>query len=81
MFHRRNTTVDAKTIGQLIQTTRKNAGITQQQLAMVSGTGLRFIIEIEKGKPTCQLEKVLSVIRALGIKIKLEPPIIKEQSK
>ena len=39
-----------------------------------SGTGLRFIIELEKGKPTCQLEKTLAVLNTLGIKIDLIPP-------
>ena len=41
---------------------------------MTSGTGLRFIIELEKGKPTCQLSKVLTVLNTLGITIKLTPP-------
>jgi hypothetical protein len=38
---------------------------------MTAGTGLRFIIDLEKGKPTCHIEKVLSVVQALGIKIDL----------
>jgi len=41
---------------------------------MTSGTGLRFIIELEKGKPTCQLSKVLTVLNTLGITIKLTSP-------
>lgn len=43
---------------------------------MTSGTGLRFIIELEKGKPTCQLSKVLTVLNTLGITINLTPPAI-----
>jgi len=35
---------------------------------------LRFIIELEKGKPTCQLRKVLTVLNTLGITIKLTSP-------
>ena len=49
-------------------------GVTQKDLALTSGTGLRFIIELEKGKPTCQLEKALAVLNTLGIKIDLIPP-------
>jgi hypothetical protein len=49
-------------------------GVTQKDLALTSGTGLRFIIELEKGKPTCQLEKTLVVLNTLGIKIDLIPP-------
>lgn len=33
---------------------------------MVAGTGLRFIVDVEAGKPTCQLAKVLQVLEALG---------------
>ena len=62
-------------VGQLIRGTRTNLGLTQERLAMAAGTGLRFIIELEKGKPTCELEKVLTVLNTLGIKITLEPPV------
>ncbi len=65
---------DAKDVGKLVYRTRKSLGVTQKKLAFVSGTGLRFIIDLEKGKPTCQLEKVLTVLRTLGIKIQFSPP-------
>jgi y4mF family transcriptional regulator len=63
-----------QTIGDLIKSTRKSMGVTQRDLALTSGTGLRFIIEIEKGKPTCQLGKALTVLQTLGVKIELIPP-------
>jgi y4mF family transcriptional regulator len=63
-----------KTIGELVKNTRKTMGVTQKDLALTSGTGLRFIIELEQGKPTCQLGKVLTVLHTLGIKIELVPP-------
>ena len=56
-------------IGQLIKSTRKKLGVTQRNLALTSGTGLRFIIELEQGKPTCQLEKTLTVLRTLGLQL------------
>jgi y4mF family transcriptional regulator len=62
------------TIGNLIRDTRKKLGITQKALALTSGTGLRFIIELEKGKETCEIGKVLTVLQTLGIKIALTPP-------
>ena len=37
-------------IGELVSSTRKSMGVTQKNLAMTSGTGLRFIIDLEKGK-------------------------------
>jgi HTH-type transcriptional regulator/antitoxin HipB len=60
---------DSKAVGKLISKTRKELGVTQKDLAFTSGTGLRFIIDLEKGKPTCQLEKALRVLQTLGIKI------------
>jgi len=60
---------DSKEIGNIIKNTRKKLGVTQRNLALTSGTGLRFIIELEQGKPTCQLEKVLTVLRTLGLKL------------
>lgn len=63
-----------KQIGELIKKTRKDMNVTQKDLALTSGTGLRFIIELEKGKPTCQLGKVLTVLNTLGIKLTMTPP-------
>ena len=63
-----------ETIGALVKNTRKTMGVTQKDLAMTSGTGLRFIIDMEKGKPTCQLGKVLTVLHTLGIKVEFLAP-------
>lgn len=63
---------NAQEIGQLVKERRKKLGVTQRDLALTSGTGLRFIIELEQGKPTCQLEKVLTVLRTLGLKLIIE---------
>jgi len=38
---------------------------------MTCGTGLRFIIDLEKGKATCQIGKVLQVFQALGLKLQI----------
>ena len=57
-------------------------GVTQRALAMTSGTGLRFIIELEKGKPTCQFGKALNVINTLGISMELTlPPTYKANNR
>lgn len=56
-------------IGELVRKTRKSMRVTQKNLALTSGTGIRFIIDLEKGKPTCQLGKALTVLRTLGIRI------------
>ncbi len=65
-------------IGETVKATRKRLGVTQRDLALTSGAGLRFIGELENGKPTCQLGKALHVLATLGIRVKLElPPEIK----
>jgi y4mF family transcriptional regulator len=60
-------------IGELVRSARKRLDVTQKDLAMTSGTGLRFIVDLERGKATCQLGKVLTVLQTLGIKISLIP--------
>ena len=61
-------------IGKLIRDTRKRLGVTQRALALTSGTGLRFVIDLEKGKETCELGKSLRVLQTLGITLTLTPP-------
>ena len=61
-------------IGQTVRQARKSLKVTQQDLALTSGTGLRFIIDLEKGKPTCHLGKVLTVLNTLGITMELDLP-------
>lgn len=70
-----------ESIGKFIRKIRKTHGLTQQDLALTCGTGLRFIIDLEKGKPSCQFAKVLIVLQTLGIDIQLIPPLINEQDK
>lgn len=65
-------------IGETVRQARKAMGVTQKDLALTSGTGLRFIIELEKGKSTCQLGKVLTVLHTLGIKLTLTTPLPQE---
>ncbi|HOW63884.1 MAG TPA: helix-turn-helix transcriptional regulator [Candidatus Paceibacterota bacterium] len=68
--------ITVKQIGDQVKAARKSLGVTQKNLAMTSGTGLRFIIELEKGKPTCQLGKALTVLNTLGVTIQMTPPAV-----
>ena len=61
-------------IGLIIKKNRKSQGMTQPQLAMACGTGIRFIVDIEAGKETCQIGKALMVLQMLGIGITLNEP-------
>jgi HTH-type transcriptional regulator/antitoxin HipB len=66
-------------IGKLIRDTRKSLGVTQKDLALTSGTGIRFIIDLENGKETCEIGKALAILNTLGIKITLSPPLVSEK--
>jgi y4mF family transcriptional regulator len=63
-----------QSLGRAVRAIRKQLGLTQPELAMTAGTSLRFIVEVEKGKPTCQLGKVLTVLATLGVALDLSPP-------
>lgn len=53
----------------LIRSTRKSQGLTQLDLAGLAGFSNRFIIDLEKGKETLQIQKVLQVMALLGMQI------------
>jgi y4mF family transcriptional regulator len=54
-----------------VRATRHELGLTQDDLALASGTGRRFIVNLESGKPTVRLDSVLAVLAALGLRIEL----------
>jgi y4mF family transcriptional regulator len=58
-----------QSLGQFIRETRKSQDLTQEQLASVSGTGRRFIIDLESGKESCHLDKTLHVLTMLGLEL------------
>jgi len=53
-------------LGDVVRHTRKALSLTQPQLALAAGVGVRFIVDLEAGKPTVRLENVLRVLQALG---------------
>ncbi|MEY3872418.1 MAG: hypothetical protein RLZZ296_1413 [Pseudomonadota bacterium] len=58
-------------LGEALRASRKLLGLTQPQLALAAGVGVRFIVDLEAGKPTLRLENILRVIDALGGEIQL----------
>jgi transcriptional regulator with XRE-family HTH domain len=58
----------AAAFGALIRSRRKALNMRQDQLALATGVGRRFLIDLEGGKPSCQLGRSLLVAEALGIK-------------
>jgi len=56
-----------KDIAASIKAARRALKLRQADLAAAAGVGLRFLIELEAGKPTAQLGKTLAVLNALGL--------------
>lgn len=61
-------------IGATVRQARLAQSLRQDQLAAAAGVGLRFLVELERGKPTVRLDKVLAVLRALGCRLEVTPP-------
>lgn len=59
-------------LGRMVRETRKRLKLTQPQLALAANVGVRFIVELEAGKPTLRLENILRVLQALGGVLSLE---------
>lgn len=63
---------DTKQLGSLIRKMRKQQTLTQEQLAATCGVGVRFIRELEQGKESCYIGKVLLVTKMLGIALHID---------
>ncbi len=61
------TVTTQKDIGRLIRAMRKESGITQKQAAGMCNVGVRFFSELENGKPTLEIAKVMKVLEAFGL--------------
>lgn len=62
----------AQKIAQAIRAERKSQNMTQTELAHMSGTSLNFISQLELGKPSLRLNKLLDVMITLGLEFKIQ---------
>ena len=60
---------NAEDFGRLIRSRRRALGMTQLDLALTIDAGERFIVELERGKPSCQLGKALQAAAAVGVRL------------
>ena len=56
-------------IGQLIRQRRKAAGLTLKDAAGIAGVGVRFLSELERGKPTLQMGLAIEVLQLFGLEL------------
>jgi y4mF family transcriptional regulator len=67
-------TLTSADIAGIVRSVRKAQGLRQDELAGAAGVGLRFIVDLEAGKPTAQIGKALKVLEALGCRFEITPP-------
>lgn len=66
--------VTSTEIGAAVRRARKAMGLRQDEFAAAAGVGLRFLVELERGKPTIQLGRTLAVLAAAGLDLQLAGP-------
>jgi len=68
----KNRAVTAADIGTVVRKKRKEDGLTLADAAALCGVGYRFLSDLENGKETVQVGKVLKVLTALGLDMTIE---------
>ena len=64
-------------LGAVVREQRKRLALRQLDIAGLGNTGNRFIVELENGKPTVQLQKVLDVLDLLGLEVLVRPKTLR----
>jgi HTH-type transcriptional regulator / antitoxin HipB len=64
---------DPRTLGRVIRERRKKSRVTLTQAAGLAGVGVRFLHELEHGKPTAALGKALQVLERMGLEVWVVP--------
>ena len=63
---------DSKLLGQAIRVRRKELNYTQAYLSEFTGLSVTFISDLERGKPTAEIEKTIRLINILGMDLLVE---------
>ncbi|KPQ24572.1 MAG: transcriptional regulator, XRE family [Halomonas sp. HL-48] len=59
-------------LGKLVKQVRQDQSLLQSDIAGLAGTGNRFIVDLERGKPTLQLQKVLDTLDLMGLEVVIQ---------
>lgn len=63
----------ARALGAEVRRKRKVLRLTQKELADLAQCGPDFLYDLERGKPSVRLDKLVPVLEMLGLRLKLEP--------
>lgn len=69
--------MDSTIIGKIIRFHRKQAGLSQEELATVAGVGKTVVFDIEKGKASIRFSTLNKLLEALNIQIKFESQLMR----
>lgn len=64
--------IDSKSLGQAIRERRKELKYTQAYLSEFTGLSITFISDLERGKPTAEIEKTIRLVNVLGMDLLVE---------
>ena len=62
-------------LGKAVQSHRKRASLTQQELAQLAGVGKTVVFEVEKGKETVRLATLLRILHVLNLRLEWRSPL------
>jgi y4mF family transcriptional regulator len=68
------TVENSSELGSALREARRRRGLRLEDVALTAGVGIRFISELERGKPTARLAETLRVASALGVRVAVEDP-------
>jgi y4mF family transcriptional regulator len=63
--------MDTEEVGRTVRARRRQQGLRQGELAALAGVGNRFVSDLENGKPSVELGKVVEVLLALGLELRV----------
>jgi y4mF family transcriptional regulator len=66
-------------LSKFVKQQRKLYGMTQQELSDRAGVGLRFVREVERGKPTLRMDKINILLELFGHEL-VPAPIVEEET-
>ena len=73
-IHMKHTIQSTEELGLVIRAVRKSTQVRQDDLAAMVGVSRQFTVDVEKGKPTVQLARVLRLLKELGIELSVDIP-------
>jgi HTH-type transcriptional regulator / antitoxin HipB len=70
----RDQITDSASLGVALRRARNARGLRLEDVALSAGVGIRFVSELERGKPTARIGEALRVAAALGVVVAVEDP-------